>query len=272
MPCTPEGYYTALRPLTGKAKYAWGARVLSLYLILSLILEQGDHTNIYIHIISRGRPSGHARRTSRKLSQHITYGEVMRSTVLCIALGLSIASAKQDPSFIPADDERVDPSLHYTPVNSVNYHGVLETAGRQPVLMAYLDDSLPNYHELRETYNRAVATFGCLAPDQNYMMPSGINVRARFIVGEDDVTMPSLSIFRRKRRVTFAGNWTEAELRVWVYKELAGLEFVEEDAEYDAFVKSTEKTAVRAGRGGLVIAACTCDPGSVRSAKDRRKR
>jgi hypothetical protein len=30
LPCTPEGYYTALRPLTGKAKYAWGARVLSL--------------------------------------------------------------------------------------------------------------------------------------------------------------------------------------------------------------------------------------------------
>jgi len=168
----------------------------------------------------------------------------MRSTVLCIALGLSIASAKRDPSFIPADDEILDPSLHYTPVNSVNYHGVLETAGRQPVVMAYLDDSLPNYEELRETYNRAVATFGCLAPDQNYMMPSGINVRARFIVGEDDVTMPSLSIFRRKRRATFAGNWTEAELRVWVYKELAGLEFVEEDAEYDAFVKSTEKTAV----------------------------
>ena len=183
----------------------------------------------------------------------------MRSTVVCIALGLSIASAKRDPSFIPADDEIIDPSLHYTPVNSVNYHGVLETAGRQPVVMAYLDDSLPNYEELRETYNRAVATFGCLAPDRNYMMPSGINVRARFIVGEDDVTMPSLSIFRRKRRATFAGNWTEAELRVWVYKELAGLEFVEEDAEYDAFVKSTEKTAVRAARVGLAIVACACE-------------
>jgi len=26
LPCTPEGYYTALRPLTGAAKYAWGAR------------------------------------------------------------------------------------------------------------------------------------------------------------------------------------------------------------------------------------------------------
>jgi hypothetical protein len=25
LPCTPEGYYTALRPLTGAAKYAWGA-------------------------------------------------------------------------------------------------------------------------------------------------------------------------------------------------------------------------------------------------------
>ena len=188
-----------------------------------------------------------------------TTGEVMRSTVLCIALGLSIASAKRDPSFIPADDEILDPSLRYTPVNSVNYHGVLETAGRQPVVMAYLDDSLPNYEELRETYNRAVATFGCLAPDRNYMMPSGINVRARFIVGEDDVTMPSLSIFRRKRRATFAGNWTEAELRDWVYKELAGLEFVEEDAEYDAFVKSTDKTAVRAARGGLAIVACACE-------------
>ena len=47
----------------------------------------------------------------------------------------------------------------------MNYHGVLETAGRQPVVMAYLDDSLPNYEELRETYNRAVATFSCLAPD-----------------------------------------------------------------------------------------------------------
>jgi hypothetical protein len=23
LPCTPEGYYTALRPLTGAAKYAW---------------------------------------------------------------------------------------------------------------------------------------------------------------------------------------------------------------------------------------------------------
>ena len=71
--------------------------------------------------------------------------------------------------------------------------------------------------------------------------------------------MPSLSIFRRKRRATFAGNWTEAELRDWVYKELAGLEFVEEDAEYDAFVKSTEKTAVRAARGGRAIVACACE-------------
>ena len=217
----------------------------------------GDHTNIYIG------PSGHApaRRPPRVPSRNnslnrIPCDEAMRSAVLCIALGLSIASAKHDPSFIPADDETLDPSLNYTPIKSVNYHGVLETAGRQPVLMAYLDDSLPNYQELRETYNRAVATFGCLAPDRNYMMPSGINVRARFIVGEDDVTMPSLSIFRRKRRVTFAGNWTEAELRVWVYKELAGVEFVEEDAEYDTFVKSTEKTAVRAGRGGLAIVAC----------------
>jgi hypothetical protein len=26
LPCTPEGYYMALRPLTGAAKYAWGAR------------------------------------------------------------------------------------------------------------------------------------------------------------------------------------------------------------------------------------------------------
>jgi hypothetical protein len=25
-PCTPEGYYTALRLLTDAAKYAWGAR------------------------------------------------------------------------------------------------------------------------------------------------------------------------------------------------------------------------------------------------------
>jgi hypothetical protein len=25
-PRTPEGYYAALRPLTGAAKYAWGAR------------------------------------------------------------------------------------------------------------------------------------------------------------------------------------------------------------------------------------------------------
>ena len=223
-------------------------------------LPQGTAIIQYRVFIQVG-PSGHgqdARRACPRANSvdRITYGEVMRSTVLCIALGLSIASAKHDPSFIPADDETLDPSLNYTPIKSVNYHGVLETAGRQPVLMAYLDDSLPNYQELRETYNRAVATFGCLAPDRNYMMPSGINVRARFIVGEDDVTMPSLSIFRRKRRVTFAGNWTEAELRVWVYKELAGVEFVEEDAEYDTFVKSTEKTAVRAGRGGLAIVAC----------------
>jgi len=26
LPRTPEGYYAALRPLTGAAKYAWGAR------------------------------------------------------------------------------------------------------------------------------------------------------------------------------------------------------------------------------------------------------
>jgi len=26
LPCTPKGYYTALRPLTGAANYAWGAR------------------------------------------------------------------------------------------------------------------------------------------------------------------------------------------------------------------------------------------------------
>jgi hypothetical protein len=33
LPCTPEGYYTALRPLTGAAKDALGARVcLSVYL------------------------------------------------------------------------------------------------------------------------------------------------------------------------------------------------------------------------------------------------
>jgi len=168
----------------------------------------------------------------------------MRLPVLCVALGLATTSAKREPAFVPADDETLDPSLNYTPIKSVNYHGILAEAGRQPVLMAYLDDSLENYEEVRDTYNRAVATFGCLAPDRNYMMASGKEVRARFIVSEDDITMPSLSIFRRKRQVTFAGNWTEAELRVWVYKELTGLEFVEEDAEYDAFVKTADKTTV----------------------------
>lgn len=170
----------------------------------------------------------------------------MRLPILCVALGLATTSAKREPAFVPADDETLDPSLNYTPIKSVNYHGILAEAGRQPVLMAYLDDSLENYEEVRDTYNRAVATFGCLAPDRNYMMASGKEVRARFIVSEDDITMPSLSIFRRKRQVTFAGNWTEAELRVWVYKELTGLEFVEEDAEYDAFVKTADKTTVRA--------------------------
>ena len=179
----------------------------------------------------------------------------MRSTVLCVALGLAITSAKREPAFIPADDETLDPSLNFAPIKSVNYHGVLAAAGRQPVLMAYLDDSLENYEEVRATYNRAAATFGCLAPDRSYMMASGKDVRARFIVGEDDVAMPSLSIFRRKRQVTFTGNWTEAELRVWVYKELAGVTFVEEDAEYDAFVKSAEKTTVRASRVGVTPVA-----------------
>jgi len=168
----------------------------------------------------------------------------MRATALCIALGLANTSAKREPAFVPADDEILDPSLNYVPVKSVNYHGVLAAAGRHPVLMAYLDDSLGSYEEVRATYSRAAATFSCLAPDRNYMMASGKEVRARFIVGEDNVEMPSLSIFRRKRKVTFAGNWTEAELRVWVYKELAGLAFIEEDAEYDAFVKSAEKTTV----------------------------
>ena len=174
-------------------------------------------------------------------------GPAMRASALVVALGLALASAKREPAFIPAEDEDTkDPSLNFEPVKSVHYHNVLTKAGRQPVLMAYLDDALEDYAKVHTTFNRAAADFGCLLPERNYMLAAGKDARARFIVDGEGIEMPSVSIFRRKRKVTFAGNWNETELREWVYKELAGLSFVEEDAEYDAFVKKGEKTAVRA--------------------------
>ena len=169
----------------------------------------------------------------------------------CVAtIGLAFASAKREPAFIPAEDDAPlsDPSLNYEPLRSVNYHNAFVTAGRHPVLMAYLDDSLEGYEDERATFNRAAAAFKCLNKGGgNYMMAAGNDVRARFIVSQEDIGMPSLSVFRRKRQATFAGNWTELELRDWVYQELAGLRILETDEDYDAFVKTADKTTV----GGL---------------------
>ena len=141
-----------------------------------------------------------------------TTGEVMRSTVLCIALGLSIASAKRDPSFIPADDEIID-QLHYG--STRDYHGVSRRQAGSRWSWRTSTIRCRTTRSSRQPCSRYLAAL----LDQT-TMPSGINVRAPSS-SRDDVTMPSLSIFRRKRRATFRA-MTEAELRVWVYKELAG--------------------------------------------------
>ena len=67
MPCTPEGYYTALRPLTGAAKYAWGPYLIYLSIYLSftpgerIIRGAAGQVDFLLSLVSQGatRPTTH---------------------------------------------------------------------------------------------------------------------------------------------------------------------------------------------------------------------
>ena len=167
----------------------------------------------------------------------------MRTLHLAIALGL--ASAKREPAFIPAEDDEpaIDTSLNYRTVKSVQYPNVFAEAGRHPLLMAYLDESAEDYATVQKTFDLAAAEFKCLLKGGTFAMDGSTDVRARFIVG--DRALPSATIFRRKREMTYDGNWTQLGLRNWVYQELTGLSFVNDDHGYDKFVRSASKTVVR---------------------------
>ena len=168
----------------------------------------------------------------------------MRVLRLCLALGL--ASAARQPSFVPdEDDEELDPSANYRLLKSVQYHNVLKLAGRDPVVMAYLDNSEEDYDTYLKTFDRAAASFKCLPKGGAHLLPAGTDVRARFIVAEDEIAMPNASIFRGAKKVMFDGTWTEAGLRTWVYKQLAGITIIGDDPGYDAFTKTAAKTVVR---------------------------
>jgi hypothetical protein len=62
LPCTPEGYYTALRPLTGAAKYAWGPYLIILQPGASgLFAVPGHQVDFPLSLVSQGatRPTTH---------------------------------------------------------------------------------------------------------------------------------------------------------------------------------------------------------------------
>ena len=91
----------------------------------------------------------------------------------------------------------------------------------------------------------AASDFHCLAEAGTRVMLSGVDARAVFIVKEDGIEQPGLSLFKDgSRQANFEGLWNAMALRDWVYSSIAGLAVLTDEPSLTAFASSADKTAV----------------------------
>jgi hypothetical protein len=160
-------------------------------------------------------------------------------------------------------------ATHYEMLSSVHFHNQLRLAVRDEkdgVVIAFLDETVPNSEDEANEFNTAAGAIRCLFKGGVHAMHVGEEDRAKFIAtrffadyglvptdGPQYKPPPFAALFFDARPVSThaSGDWTASALTAWAYTAFGNVTFVEDGSALAAFETRTPQFALGVFPGGL---------------------